>query len=153
YRMVVRGSAWRAAIWTSRRATSASSMVVTWLICTGLRKVPGRCSFFELRHVSHVRSKAASKRGKPRYPPCSTYLTEYRILMRHDAASPGFRRASGRKRGTGNEGVAEHVRVCPGELDVGGLGEMAQAAGGRVPVHPGATAVEQDRPAVPGACC
>ena len=29
WRMVVRGSAWRAAIWTSRRPTPASSMVVT----------------------------------------------------------------------------------------------------------------------------
>jgi hypothetical protein len=28
-RMVVRGSVWRAAIWTSRRSTPASSMVVT----------------------------------------------------------------------------------------------------------------------------
>ena len=33
-RIVVRGSAWRAAIWTSRRSTPASSMVVTnvWLL-------------------------------------------------------------------------------------------------------------------------
>jgi hypothetical protein len=30
--------------------------------------------------------------------------------------------------------------------DAGGFGEAAQAAGGRVPVHPGAAAVEQDRP-------
>ncbi len=29
YRIVVRGSAWRAAIWTSRRSSPASSMVVT----------------------------------------------------------------------------------------------------------------------------
>jgi hypothetical protein len=49
-----------------------------------------------------------------------------------------------------DESVAEHVRVRPGHLDAGGLGEMAQAAGGRVPVHPGAVDVEQDRPA-PGA--
>jgi hypothetical protein len=42
--------------------------------------------------------------------------------------------------------VAEHVRVCSGGLDAGGFGEPAQAAGGGVPVHPGAAAVEQDRP-------
>ncbi len=35
----------------------------------------------------------------------------------------------------------------PGHLDPSGLGEVVQAAGGRVPVHPGAAAVEQDRPA------
>jgi hypothetical protein len=49
--------------------------------------------------------------------------------------------------------VAEHVRVRPGDLDVGGLGEPAQAAGGRVPVHPCAAAVKQDRPACPEAYC
>ena len=38
-------------------------------------------------------------------------------------------------------------RVRPGDLDTGGLGELMQAAGGRVPVHPGAAAVEQDRSA------
>ena len=38
----------------------------------------------------------------------------------------------------------------PGDLDTGGFGEPVQAAGGRVPVHPGAAAVEQDRPADPG---
>jgi hypothetical protein len=43
--------------------------------------------------------------------------------------------------------VAEHVRVCPGDLDAGGFGEVVQAVGGRVPVHPSAAAVEQDRPA------
>jgi hypothetical protein len=41
----------------------------------------------------------------------------------------------------------EHVRVRPGDLDAGGFGEVPQAAGGRVPVHPAAAAVEQDRPA------
>ena len=41
----------------------------------------------------------------------------------------------------------EHMRVRPGDLDVGGLGELVQAAGGSVPVHPGTAAVEQDRPA------
>jgi hypothetical protein len=46
----------------------------------------------------------------------------------------------------GDERVAEHVRVCPGDGHAGGRGEAAQAAGGRVPVHPGAAAVEQDRP-------
>ena len=123
---------------------------MTSVICTGLRKIPGRCPFWELRHVSHVRSKAASKRERPWYRPCSTYLTEYRILMRHDAASPGFRRASGRKPSTDNEGMAEHMRVRPGDPDPRGIGELMQAAGGGVPVHPGAAAVEQDRPARAG---
>jgi len=43
--------------------------------------------------------------------------------------------------------MAEHVRVRPGDLDAGGFGESPQAPGGRVPVHPGAAAVEQDRTA------
>src|SRR5579862_2483751 len=30
---------------------------------------------------------------------------------------------------------------------------LAQAAGGCMPVHPGTAAVEQDRPAIPGAYC
>jgi hypothetical protein len=47
--------------------------------------------------------------------------------------------------------MAEHVRMCPCDLDAGGFGEVPQAAGGRVPVHPGAAAVEQDRPAHPAA--
>jgi hypothetical protein len=45
--------------------------------------------------------------------------------------------------------VTEHVGMCPGDLDTDGSGEVAQAAGGRVPVHPGAAGVQQDRPAVP----
>jgi hypothetical protein len=49
--------------------------------------------------------------------------------------------------------MTEHVRVCPGDLDAGGFGEVPQAAGGCVPVHPGAAAVEQDRPADPGGYC
>jgi hypothetical protein len=49
--------------------------------------------------------------------------------------------------------VTEHVRVGPGDLDAGGLGEVAQAAGGRVPVHPGAAGIQQDRPADPGTYC
>ena len=43
--------------------------------------------------------------------------------------------------------VAEHVRMSPGDLDAGGFGESPQTAGGRVPVHPPAAAVEQDRSA------
>jgi hypothetical protein len=43
--------------------------------------------------------------------------------------------------------------VCRGDPDAGGLGELVQAAGGRVPVHPGAAAVEQDRPARAGSDC
>jgi hypothetical protein len=45
--------------------------------------------------------------------------------------------------------MAEHVRVRPGDRDAGGLSEVPQAAGGGVPVHPGAAGVQQDRPAVP----
>ena len=44
------------------------------------------------------------------------------------------------------ECVSEHMWMCPGGLDAGGCGEPAQAAGGGVPVHPGAAAIEQDRP-------
>jgi len=46
-----------------------------------------------------------------------------------------------------DECVAEHVGMRPGDLDTGGFGKLMQTAGGRVPVHPGAAAVEQDRPA------
>ena len=52
-----------------------------------------------------------------------------------------------------DECVAQHVRMCPDDLDAGRLGEAVQAAGGRVPVHPGAAAVDQDRPARPRADC
>ena len=37
----------------------------------------------------------------------------------------------------GDERVAQHVRVGPGYLNNGGLGEPVQAAGGCVPVHLG----------------
>ena len=43
--------------------------------------------------------------------------------------------------------MAEHVRVRPGHLDAGHVGETVQAPCGRMPVHPSAAAVEQDRPA------
>ncbi len=43
--------------------------------------------------------------------------------------------------------MAQHVRVCPGDPDAGGLGGVPQAAGPRVPVHPSAVAVKKDRPA------
>jgi len=49
------------------------------------------------------------------------------------------------------EGVAEHVRVRPGDPHASGLSETLQAAGGGVAVHPGTAAVEQDRPAGAGA--
>jgi len=39
--------------------------------------------------------------------------------------------------------------MWPGDPHARVLGEVAQAAGGGVPVHPGAAAVEQDRPAGP----
>jgi hypothetical protein len=48
--------------------------------------------------------------------------------------------------------VAKHVRVCPGDLYAGSSGEPSQTPGGRMAVHPGAAAVEQDRPAKAGAC-
>ena len=51
----------------------------------------------------------------------------------------------------GDEGVAEHVRVCPSGLDAGGFGKLAQPTGSRVPIHPGTMVVEQDRP-VRAAC-
>jgi hypothetical protein len=52
---------------------------------------------------------------------------------------------AGIETGSDNEGMAEHVRMRPGHLDPGSLGEVVQAAGGRVPVHLGTTVVEQDR--------
>jgi hypothetical protein len=45
-----------------------------------------------------------------------------------------------------DEGVPEHVRVRSCHLYPGGFGELAQASRGGVAVHPGAAAVEQDRP-------
>jgi hypothetical protein len=48
-----------------------------------------------------------------------------------------------------DKGVTKHMRVRSGDLDAGVLGESAQAAGRGVPVHPGAAAIEQDRPAYP----
>jgi hypothetical protein len=36
--------------------------------------------------------------------------------------------------------------MCPGDLDAGGLDELAQAADGGVQVHPGVAVVEQERP-------
>jgi hypothetical protein len=51
------------------------------------------------------------------------------------------------------ESMAEHMRVCPGGLDAGGRGELVQAAGTSMTVHPGAAAVEQDWPSVPAAYC
>ena len=41
--------------------------------------------------------------------------------------------------------------LWPADRHPGGFGEPPQAAGGGVAVHPGATAVEQDRPARAGA--
>ncbi len=47
--------------------------------------------------------------------------------------------------------MAKHVRVWPGDPHAGSLSQAPQAAGGGVAVHPGAAAVEQDRPAATGA--
>src|ERR1022692_3503051 len=44
-------------------------------------------------------------------------------------------------------GVAEHVRVRPGDPHASNFGQVPQAAGGGMAVHPRAAAVEQDRPA------
>ena len=52
-----------------------------------------------------------------------------------------------------DKSVAEHMRVCPGYLDVGSPGELVQAPGGCVPVHPGIAAIEQDRSARAGSGC
>ena len=49
--------------------------------------------------------------------------------------------------------MTEHMGMCPGGLDASGLGELAQAAGSGVPVHPGAAAVGQDWPAHAGSGC
>ena len=45
------------------------------------------------------------------------------------------------------------MRMCPGDVDASGLGEVPQATSGCVPVHPGAAGVKQDRPAGSGTCC
>jgi hypothetical protein len=45
----------------------------------------------------------------------------------------------------GDEGVPEHVWVHPWQVRAGALRKAAQPAGGRVAVHPGAAAVQQDR--------
>ena len=42
--------------------------------------------------------------------------------------------------------MAQHVRVRPDDVDAGGLGEVPQAAGGGVPVHPGAVALSRIGP-------
>jgi hypothetical protein len=51
----------------------------------------------------------------------------------------------------GDEGMAEHMRVWPGDADPSGFGEPPQAASGGVTVHPGAAAVYQDGAASAGA--
>src|SRR5262245_26777913 len=89
--------------------------------------------------------KSSTKRDRPWYRPWSTYLTEYRILMRHDAASPGFRRASGRKRSTDNERVTQRVR--PDRFgDPGAAGGPADDPRGAVPVQPLPIKREEDGP-------
>jgi hypothetical protein len=50
-----------------------------------------------------------------------------------------------------DEGVPEHMRMCPGEPDSGCSGEPPEPPGGGVPVHPRAAAVEQHRPRVAAA--
>ena len=49
------------------------------------------------------------------------------------------------------EGMAEHMRVRPGDPHASDLSEPAKAAGSGVAVHPATAAVEQDRPAGAGA--
>jgi hypothetical protein len=48
-----------------------------------------------------------------------------------------------------DEGMTKHMRVGPDDLDPRRAGELVQAAGSGVPVHPGAAAVGQDRPSRP----
>src|ERR1700728_4096907 len=48
--------------------------------------------------------------------------------------------------------MAEHVRVLPGNPYPAASGQPPRAPGGGVAVHPGAVAVDQDRPASPYAC-
>jgi hypothetical protein len=47
--------------------------------------------------------------------------------------------------------MAKHVRMRPGDPHASIVSQVPEAAGGHVAVHPGAAAVEQDRPAGPGA--
>jgi hypothetical protein len=49
-----------------------------------------------------------------------------------------------------DKGMAEHMRVRPGDPHTSGLSQAPQVAGRGVAVHPGAAAVEQDRPAGAG---
>jgi hypothetical protein len=51
----------------------------------------------------------------------------------------------------GDEGMAEHVRVWPGDPHPSGTGQAPQPAGGGVAVYPCGTAVEQDRAVAAGA--
>jgi hypothetical protein len=50
-----------------------------------------------------------------------------------------------------DKGVAEHMRVRPGDPHTSGLSQAPQAAGRSMAVHPDAAAVEQDWPADAGA--
>src|SRR5438094_535517 len=50
-----------------------------------------------------------------------------------------------------DESMAEHMRVGAGDSHPSSVSQAAQAAGGGVPVHPRATAVEQDRAGIAGA--
>jgi hypothetical protein len=51
----------------------------------------------------------------------------------------------------GDEGVPEHVRVSAADAHSAGGCEVAETAGGGVPVHPGTARVQQDRPVGPAA--
>ena len=50
-----------------------------------------------------------------------------------------------------DERMAKHVRVWPGDPHASRFGQVPQAAGSGVAVHPGAAAIEQDRPTGAGA--
>ena len=52
---------------------------------------------------------------------------------------------------TGHERVPQTMRVGADDSHAVGLGEVSEAAGGCVPVHPSATGVEQYRPCGPAA--
>jgi hypothetical protein len=55
------------------------------------------------------KAKDCTDEKRPSSWPCRTWLTEWRILVRHDAANPEIHRASGCQGSTDNEGVAELV--------------------------------------------
>ena len=80
---------------------------------------------------------------------CGLCRSEWWCVGRVAGGDLGVARAgAGAGRG-GGEGGAGHVRVRPGGRHLGGLGQVAQAAGGGVAVHPGTAGVQAGRAAWP----